>query len=119
MGAGAILLDIGEGHAGPGCRDHQFMVIERKRSAWFEFDDLSGAGEFPSVGPAAGVDVPDAYVLPQVARRPRHGMPREIGGGSDNRQAETRPDLYCRHAVLQAFAETDTGVEAFVDDVDE
>ncbi len=61
----------------------------------------------------------DAHVPREIGELRRHAVLREIAGRRDERARERGRDLHAHHPGLQPVREADSGVEAFLDDVDE
>ena len=113
-----IFHDTSEAEPGDGSTEHHGRVVEDKLTFHADFQLASVLSQLPGVDPAGGRQPQvDALVVGQVLRRVRLRVGCKIGGRSDHRHAQIRPDAQRDHILGDLLAEANAGIEPFGDDV--
>lgn len=106
-------------HAGQRRIDHQVEVPERQRPVDVDARALAPARQLPPKQRATFEAKPNAPMLREIMRRPRHRMPCEIRRRRDRHEPHIRPEADGDHVARHIFHHAYACIEPFRDDIDE
>ena len=111
---------IGEPEPRQRCVENEAAVVEDELSVDPHLKRATTLLELPGEKPAGfAVAVSDAAVSGEVLRLPRRRVAGEVGGRSHDGGDDVGSDAHRNHVLVDHFPETDPGVVAVGDDIDE